>query len=123
MISSPAQGERDAMAMAKNNLYFINPIYIKLAKIANSHCVIRKEKDIEIPIARLSGGMFGLFLADGNCRREININQRLYDNLASRGIGLDFIHGYFVIDKLSTLMQVVEDSIDLGMRFKSSTAQ
>jgi len=109
--------------MAKNNLYFINPIYIKLAKIANSHCVIKKDKDIKIPIAKLGGGMFGLFLTDGDCRSEININQKLYDSLTSKGIGLDFIHGYFVIDKLSTLVQVVEDSIDLGMRFKSSTAQ
>ena len=109
--------------MSKSNLYFINPIYIKLAKIANSHCVIRKTQDVEIPIAKLGGGMFGLFLADGNNQCEINVNQKLYDSLSSRGIGLDFMHGYFVIDKLSTLLQVVEETLDLGLKFKSSTAQ
>lgn len=103
--------------------FFINPIYLKLAKLAKADAVIRhKVGRLRIPVVKFEENGFLFFLLEGRTQEEINMNQRLYDFFTNRGIYPNLEGGYFVIEKLSELLEVVDGSVIRESRFNSSTA-
>lgn len=103
--------------------FFINPIYLKLAKLAMAGTVIRhKVGRIRIPVIKFEENGFLFFLLEGRTQEEVNMNQRLYDFFTNRDIYPNLDGGYFVIEKLSELLEVVDRSSIAESRFNSSTA-
>ena len=103
--------------------FFINPVYLKLAKLAIQGGVIRyRAGRIRIPVVKFEDNGFIFFLLEGRTQQEINMNQRLYDFFTNRGIYPNLAGGYFVIEKLSELLEVVDRSAICESRFESSTA-
>jgi hypothetical protein len=106
-----------------SSVFFINPIYIKLAKLAMQGSVIRyKAGRVRIPVVKFEDNGFIFFLLEGRTQEEVNMNMKLYDFFTNRGIYPSLIGGYFVIEKLSELLEVVDRSSICESRFESSTA-
>jgi len=106
-----------------NSVFFINPIYLKLAKLAMQGGVIKyRAGRIRIPVVKFEENGFIFFFLEGRTQQEVNMNQRLYDFFTNRGVYPNLMGGYFVIEKLSDLLEVVDRSMVCESRFESSTA-
>lgn len=98
-------------------------IYIKLADIAKSTCVILAGSYMHrIPVVKFAENSFVFFMIDSDDQQAINMNQKMYDFFTSKGIWPELDGGYFIVNQLSELLQVVGSDDNWELRFESSTA-
>lgn len=112
------------MPIKKISASLMDSIYLKLADIAKGTCVIISGGvRHRIPVVKYAEDSFIFFFIEDVDQQAINMNQKMYDFFTARGIYPDLMHGYYIINRLSDLSQVVGDQQKEDLRFDSSAAQ
>jgi hypothetical protein len=87
----------------------MDSILLKFASLIEQGCVARLNLTAHrIPVIRVRENVFLFFLLEPKSQSAINLNQQLYDFFTKFDIWPSLIGGYFMVERLSLLLELVD---------------